>query len=431
MYILSLDQGTTSSRALIYDRDAKIVAISQKEVPLIFPKAGWVEQDPMVIWGSQSGVARDVIETAGIAPDQIRAIGIANQRETTIVWDRRTGKPICNAIVWQCRRTASICNALIEDGHSEYFRETTGLVIDSYFSSTKLAWILDHVQGARELAEQGHLLFGNVDTWLIWNLTRGRVHATDVSNASRTMMFNIHSLDWDERILSILRIPRSMLPEVRSSSEIFGETDASSFAMSRIPIAGVAGDQQAALFGQLCFDQGSVKNTYGTGCFLLMNTGSTPVRSKSGLLTTVAWRIGDETTYALEGSIFNAGSAVQWLRDEMRLIDQAAESEEIAQKVKDTNGVYFVPAFSGLGAPYWDMYARGMLIGLTRDTNKNHIVRATLESLAFQTRDVIEAMERDSGVDLEVLRVDGGASRNNLFYPFSPIFWDRRWNDPK
>lgn len=417
-YILALDQGTTSSRAIIFDQEGKIVKQAQKEFNQIYPKAGWVEHDPMEIWGSQSGVAREVLETAGIKPQEVAAIGITNQRETTVVWDKRTGKPIYNAIVWQCRRTSDICDTLISEGYEAYIKEATGLVVDAYFSATKLKWILDHVPNAREEARKGNLLFGNIDTWLIWNLTRGDVHATDYSNASRTMMYNINALDWDDKILNILDIPREMLPVVKSTSGIFGETDVQTFGGAKIPIASAAGDQQAALFGQTCFLPGSAKNTYGTGCFMLMNTGDRKVSSKNGLLTTIAWGIEGKITYALEGSIFIAGAAIQWLRDELQIINHASETEFYASKVDDTNGVYFVPAFAGLGAPYWDMYARGTIVGLTRGANKSHIIRATLESLAYQTRDVIEAMEEDSGLKLRRLKVDGGATVNNFLMQF-------------
>lgn len=417
-YILALDQGTTSSRAIIFDHAGKIIKVAQKEFTQIYPKAGWVEHDPMEIWGTQSGVAREVLESAGVKPSEIAAIGITNQRETTIVWDKRTGKPIYNAIVWQCRRTADICEGLIDEGHEEMIKEATGLVVDAYFSATKLKWILDHVPGARKEAEAGNLLFGNVDTWLIWNLTRGDVHATDYSNASRTMLYNIESLEWDKRILSLLDIPEVMLPEVRPTSSVFGHTDVQTFGGARIPIASAVGDQQAALFGQTCFLPGSAKNTYGTGCFLLMNTGEKRVPSKNGLITTIAWGIDGKVNYALEGSIFIAGAAIQWLRDEMQLIGNATESEYYANKVEDTNGAYFVPAFAGLGAPYWDMYARGVLVGLTRGVNKSHVIRATLESLAYQTRDVLEAMEEDSGLALRRLKVDGGATANNFLMQF-------------
>ncbi|WIF93931.1 glycerol kinase GlpK [Caminicella sporogenes] len=417
-YILALDQGTTSSRAIIFDHDGKIVKVAQKEFTQIYPKAGWVEHDPMEIWGTQSGVAREVLEAAGIRPEEVAAIGITNQRETTVVWDKNTGKPIYNAIVWQCRRTAGICDELKEKGLESYIRENTGLVVDAYFSGTKVKWILDNVEGAREKAEKGELLFGNVDTWLVWNLTRGKVHVTDYSNASRTMLYNIKELKWDEKILDELGIPASMLPEVRPSSEVYGYTDEKTFGGARIPIAGIAGDQQAALFGQTCYKPGMAKNTYGTGCFMLMNTGEEMVPSKNGLLTTIAWGLDGKVEYALEGSIFVAGASVQWLRDELRLIDSAKDSEYFATQVEDTNGVYVVPAFVGLGAPYWDMYARGTIVGLTRGANRNHIIRATLESIAYQTRDVLEAMQEDSKIELKALKVDGGAVANNFLMQF-------------
>lgn len=415
-YILSFDQGTTSSRGVIFNKLGKVVAMAQKEFPQIYPKAGWVEHDPMAIWGTQSGVAREVLETAGIRPSEIAGIGITNQRETTVVWNKHTGKPIYNAIVWQCRRTAEICKSL--EMHEEMIKDKTGLILDAYFSATKIKWLLDHVEGARASAEKGDLLFGTVDTWLIWNLTRGKYHITDYSNASRTMLFNIHTLKWDEDLLELLDIPKAMLPEVKNSSEIYGYTDPQTFGGALIPIAGIAGDQQAALFGQGCFKSGDIKNTYGTGCFLLMNTGDTPKKSKHGLLTTIAWGLNNEVTYALEGSIFIGGASVQWLRDEMGLINEAEDSEYFAQKVEDTNGVYVVPAFAGLGAPYWDMYARGAIIGLTRGANKNHIIRGTLEAIAYQSRDVIDAMREDSGLNLQTLKVDGGAVKNNFIMQF-------------
>jgi glycerol kinase len=417
-YILALDQGTTSSRAILFDKAGKIVKTAQKEFTQIYPKAGWVEHDPMEIWGTQSGVAREVLETAGVAPTEIAAIGITNQRETTVVWDKTTGKPVYNAIVWQCRRTASICDGLKADGHEEYIRANTGLVVDAYFSGTKVKWILDNVEGARAKAEAGDLLFGTVDSWLIWNLTRGKNHVTDYSNASRTMLYNIGELKWDEKILEAMNVPASMLPEVKASSEVYGVTDPQTFGGAEIPIAGIAGDQQAALFGQACYNEGMVKNTYGTGCFMLMNTGEKMVPSKNGLLTTIAWGLDGKVEYALEGSIFMAGASVQWLRDEMKLITDAQDSEYYATKVEDTNGVYMVPAFAGLGAPYWDMYARGTMVGLTRGANKNHIIRATLESIAYQTRDVIDAMQADSGIELTSLKVDGGATANNFLMQF-------------
>jgi len=417
-YIMALDQGTTSSRAIIFNYNGEIIQMAQKEFTQYYPKAGWVEHDPMEIWGTQSGVLREVLETAGIRPNEIAAIGITNQRETTVVWDKNTGKPIYNAIVWQCRRTANICDELKEKGLEDYVKENTGLVIDAYFSGTKIKWILDNVEGAREKAEKGDLLFGNIDTWLIWNLTRGRVHVTDYSNASRTMIYNIKELKWDKKLLDELGIPASMLPEVRPSSEIYGVTDPKTLGGAQIPIAGIAGDQQAALFGQACFKPGLAKNTYGTGCFMLMNTGEEVVRSKNGLLTTIAWGVDGKVEYALEGSIFVAGAVIQWLRDELHLIVNAKDSEYFASQEKDNNGVYLVPAFVGLGAPYWDMYARGTIVGLTRGANRNHIIRAALESIAYQTRDVLEAMQEDSGIQLQELRVDGGAVENNFLMQF-------------
>ncbi|WP_025642678.1 glycerol kinase GlpK [Schnuerera ultunensis] len=417
-YVMALDQGTTSSRAIIFNHEGEIIQVAQKEFTQHYPKPGWVEHDPMEIWGTQSGVLREVLETAGIRPDEIAAIGITNQRETTVVWDKNTGKPIYNAIVWQCRRTANICDELKAKGLEEYVRENTGLVIDAYFSGTKIKWILDNVEGAREKAEKGELLFGNIDTWLIWNLTRGKVHVTDYSNASRTMIYNIKELKWDEKMLEELGIPAAMLPEVRPSSEIYGVTDPQTLGGAKIPISGIAGDQQAALFGQACFQPGMAKNTYGTGCFMLMNTGEEAVTSKNGLLTTIAWGVDGKVEYALEGSIFVAGAVIQWLRDELHLITHAKDSEYFASQEKDNNGVYLVPAFVGLGAPYWDMYARGTIVGLTRGANKNHIIRAALESIAYQTRDVLEAMQEDSGIDLQDLRVDGGAVANNFLMQF-------------
>lgn len=378
----------------------------------------------MEIWGTQSGVAREVLEKTGISPDEVAAIGITNQRETTIIWNKNTGKPVYNAIVWQCRRTANICDKLKEKGLEGYVKENTGLVIDAYFSGTKIKWILDNVEGAREQAEKGELLFGTVDTWIIWNLTRGKVHVTDYSNASRTMIYNIKELKWDERLLKELDIPKSILPEVRPSSEIYGYTDERTFGGARIPIAGIAGDQQAALFGQACFKPGMAKNTYGTGCFMLMNTGENFVPSKNGLITTIAWGVNDKVEYALEGSIFVAGATIQWLRDELRLIRTAAESEIMAKSVKDSNGVYLVPAFVGIGAPYWDMYARGTIVGLTRGAKAEHIVRAALEAIAYETRDILEAMEEDSGIQLSTLRVDGGAVANNFLMQFQADILD-------
>jgi len=416
-YIMALDQGTTSSRAIIFDENGTIKGVTNREFTQIYPKPGWVEHDPMEIWGSQIGVAREVLSKSGLSPSDIAAIGITNQRETTIVWDKNTGKPVYNAIVWQCRRTAPICDELKAKGLTEKIREKTGLVIDAYFSGTKVKWILDNVEGAREKAEKGELLFGNVDTWLIWNLTGGKVHVTDYSNASRTMLFNIHTLDWDDEILQELDIPRAMLPKPMPSSHIYGYTTNEVFG-GEVPIAGDAGDQQAALFGQACYAPGTAKNTYGTGCFMLMNTGEKAVTSESGLLTTIAWGVDGKVEYALEGSIFIAGAVVQWLRDELRSLDNAAQSEELATKVEDNNGVYLVPAFVGLGAPYWDMYARGTIVGLTRGAKREHIVRAALESICYQTRDVLEAMQKDSGITLKSLKVDGGAVANNFLMQF-------------
>ena len=416
-YILSFDQGTTSSRAIIYNFEGQIVKVAQKEFTQIYPKAGWVEHDPMEIWGSQSGVASEILATTGITAEEIAAIGITNQRETTVVWERKTGKPVYNAIVWQCRRTSDICDELKARGLGNYIWENTGLVLDAYFSGTKIKWILDNVEGARQKAQNGKLLFGNIDTWLIWNLTRGKVHITDYSNASRTMLYNIKDLKWDERILKELDIPASMLPEVKPSSAVYGNTDARIFG-AEIPIAGDAGDQQAALFGQACYMPGMVKNTYGTGCFMLMLTGEKLVHSANGLLTTIAWGVNNKVEYALEGSIFIAGAAIQWLRDNLKVIYDAKDSEYFATKVEDSLGVYVVPAFVGLGAPYWDMYARGAILGLTRGTTRNHIIRATLESIAYQTRDVLELMRNECGIDLCELRVDGGACANNFLMQF-------------
>lgn len=412
-YVMALDSGTTSNRCILFNEAGEMCSVAQKEFTQHFPKPGWVEHDPGEIWSTQLVVAREAMNKIGAKAEDVAAIGITNQRETTIVWDKNTGQPVYPAIVWQCRRTSEYCDSLKEKGLTEKYREKTGLVIDAYFSGTKVKWILDHVEGARERAERGTLLFGTVETWLIWKLTKGAVHVTDYTNASRTMLFNINTLKWDEEILAELGIPKSMLPQAKPSSEIYGETDPGFFG-GRIPIAGAAGDQQAALFGQTCFEQGEAKNTYGTGCFLLMNTGDKPVLSKNGLVTTIAWGIGQKVTYALEGSIFVAGAAIQWLRDELRLIDSAADSEYFAQRVKDTNGCYVVPAFTGLGAPYWDQYARGTIVGLTRGVNKYHIVRATLESLVYQVNDVLEAMKADSGMDLAALKVDGGASANDF-----------------
>ena len=416
-YILALDQGTTSSRAILYNRAGNMVKTAQKEFTQFYPVAGWVEHDPMEIWGSQSGVASEVLASAGISAEEVAAIGITNQRETTIVWNRHTGKPVYNAIVWQCRRTSGICDELKKNGWDDYIRENTGLVIDAYFSATKVKWILDNVAGARRQAEKGDLIFGNVDTWLIWNLTKGKVHVTDYSNASRTMFYNIKELRWDKKILKELNIPESMLPKVKPSSAVYGRTDVHILG-AKIPIAGDAGDQQAALFGQACFQPGMAKNTYGTGCFMLMLTGEKRVQSQNGLLTTIAWGIGNKIEYALEGSIFIAGAAVQWLRDELKLIYESKDSDYFAAKVPDSNGVYVVPAFVGLGAPYWDMYARGAILGLTRGTTRDHLIRATLESIAYQTRDVLEVMRTDSGIKFQELRVDGGACANDFLMQF-------------
>ncbi|MBP3808410.1 MAG: glycerol kinase GlpK [Eubacterium sp.] len=412
-FIMALDAGTTSNRAILFNHDGKIVSVAQREFTQIYPKPGWVEHDANEIWSTMLGVAVETMAKAGITAEDVAGIGITNQRETTIVWDKQTGEPVYNAIVWQCRRTAEYCDSLKERGLEDTIRSKTGLVIDAYFSATKLRWILENVEGVRERAERGELLFGTVDTWLIWKLTHGRVHVTDYSNASRTMMYNINELKWDEDILKELNIPSSLLPEVKDSSFVYG--NASKHILGReIPIAGIAGDQQAALFGQQCWEKGNAKNTYGTGCFLLMNTGDSPVYSKNGLVTTLAWGIDGKVTYALEGSVFIAGASVQWLRDEMRLIDSAEDSEYMATKVNDTNGCYVVPAFTGLGAPYWNQYARGTIVGITRGVNKYHIIRATLESIAYETSDVLSAMEKDSGVKLNELKVDGGASANNF-----------------
>ncbi|MCI8524669.1 MAG: glycerol kinase GlpK [Oscillospiraceae bacterium] len=412
-YIMALDAGTTSSRCILFNRRGEMCSVAQKEFTQFFPQPGWVEHDAEEIWSTQLAAAQEAVKNLGVTAADIAAVGIANQRETTIVWDKRTGEPIHRAIVWQCRRTAAACDALKERGLVDLFCARTGLVIDAYFSATKLQWLLDHVEGARARAERGELLFGTVDTWLIWKLTRGRVHVTDYSNAARTMLFNIHTLEWDPEILAELRIPRAMLPEARPSSCVYGEADPRFFG-GPIPIAGAAGDQQAALFGQTCFAPGEAKNTYGTGCFLLMNTGEKPVRSRNGLVSTIAWGLGGKVSYALEGSIFAAGASVQWLRDQLRLIDSARESEYMARKVPDTGGCYVVPAFTGLGAPHWDPYARGAVVGLTRGVNQYHIIRATLESMAYQVNDVLQAMRADSGVALSSLKVDGGASANNL-----------------
>ncbi|MFO7171616.1 MAG: glycerol kinase GlpK [Bacillota bacterium] len=416
-YILALDQGTTSSRAILFDRWGRVVGQRHEAVPQIYPRPGWVEHDPEAIWESQIRAARRLLAETGIAPDRVAAIGVTNQRETTILWDRETGRPVYHAIVWQCRRTAELCDALKAAGWEETVRARTGLVIDPYFSGTKVRWILDHVPEARDLARRGRLLFGTVDTWLIWRLTGGRVHATDYSNASRTMLFNIRDLTWDREILGGLEIPEAILPEVRPSSHLYGETDPDLFG-TPIPIAGCAGDQQAALFGQACFRPGEAKATYGTGAFVLMNTGGTAVTSRAGLLTTVAWGLGGQVTYALEGSVFIAGAAVQWLRDELQVIRSAAETEDLARSVPDNGGVYFVPAFVGLGAPIWDPYARGTLVGLTRGTGRAHLARAVLEAIGYQVRDVLEAMQQETGLPLKVLKVDGGAAANGFLAQF-------------
>ena len=414
-YVMALDQGTTSSRAIIFDEHQNIVNMAQKEFTQHYPKAGWVEHDPLEIYASQYGVLVEVLARSGMEAGEISAIGITNQRETTIVWDKNTGRPVYNAIVWQCRRTSDFCTNLVERGYADEIRAKTGLLIDAYFSATKIKWILDNVEGARERAERGELLFGTVDTWLIWKLTGGAAHVTDVTNASRTMLFNIHTLEWDKDICALLDIPMCMLPKVCDSSMVYG---AARIGGAEIPIAGAAGDQQAALFGQTCFARGDVKNTYGTGCFVLMNTGDTPVESKNGLLTTVAVGLNGKATYALEGSVFVGGAVIQWLRDELKLINESPDTEYFAHKVKDSAGVYVVPAFTGLGAPYWDMYARGAILGLTRGAGRNHIIRAALEGIAYQTLDVLKAMQADSGVQFKELKVDGGASANNLLMQF-------------
>jgi glycerol kinase len=429
-YILSLDQGTTSSRAILFDKKADIVAVEQQEFTQYYPKPGWVEHDANEIWQTQLKVAQNLLANHNIHVSEIAAIGITNQRETTVIWNKITGEPIHNAIVWQDRRTAAICDKLKADGLEPHVKRATGLVVDSYFSGTKINWLLDNVKGARKEAEKGNLLFGTIDSWLIWKLTGGKIHVTDYSNASRTLLFNIQTLKWDEKMLKALDVPASILPEVRSSSEVYGETLPALFGAS-IPIAGVAGDQQAALFGQACHQVGMAKNTYGTGCFMLMNTGSKPVVSKAGLLTTIAWGLNGEVTYALEGSVFIAGAAIQWLRDGLKMIIEAKDSEYFASKVPDTEGVYVVPAFAGLGAPYWDMYARGAIFGLTRGTTHAHLVRATLESMAYQTKDVLTAMEKDAKIELKALRVDGGASANNLLMQFQSDMLAAKVERPK
>lgn len=416
-YILSFDQGTTSSRAIIFDPSGTIISVAQREFTQIYPQPGWVEHNATEIWSTQVAVATEAILNASLKAENIAAIGITNQRETTVVWDRVTGEPICNAIVWQDRRTADFCNSLKENGSDKIIQEKTGLIVDAYFSATKIRWILDHVEGARQKAEEGRLLFGTIDTWLIWKLTGGEVYVTDVTNASRTMLFNIHTLSWDKELTDLFGIPENMLPVVKTCSEVYGHTAGSIFA-TRIPIAGIAGDQQASLFGQMCTQPGMVKNTYGTGCFMLMNIGSTPILSKNNLVTTIAWKIGDQVHYALEGSIFIAGALVQWLRDELRIISTSAEVEKLALKVADSGGVYVVPAFAGLGAPHWNQYARGTIFGITRGTNKSHIARASLESIAFQTMEILKAMEADCGKEILELRVDGGATANNLLMQF-------------
>ncbi len=429
-YIMSIDSGTTSNRCILFNHKGEMCSVAQKEFQQIYPKPGWVEHDANEIWATIMAVCVEAMAKKNVEASQIKAIGITNQRETTIVWDKNTGEPIYNAIVWQCRRTAPYCDELVEKGYADLFKKKTGLLIDAYFSGTKLKWILDNVEGAREKAERGDLLFGTVETWIIWKLTKGKVHVTDYSNASRTLMFNINTLEWDQEILDILDIPSSMLATPKPSSGLYGYSDAAYFG-APIPISGAAGDQQSALFGQACFENGDVKNTYGTGGFLLMNTGEKPVFSENGLVTTIAWGIGDQVSYALEGSVFVAGAAIQWLRDEMKLLESAEDSEYYASKVKDTNGCYVVPAFTGLGAPYWDPYARGTIVGITRGVNKNHIIRATLESLAFQVTDVINAMESDAHTKITNLKVDGGACKNNLLLHFQSDFLNTTVLRPK
>jgi len=421
-YVIALDQGTTSSRTIIFDKEQNIVGVAQKEFTQIYPKQGWVEHDPREIWSSQYGVLNEAMARSGVRADEVAAIGITNQRETTVVWDKNTGEPVYNAIVWQCRRTSNICDDLKAKGLGDYVRENTGLQIDAYFSGTKIKWILDNVEGARAKAEAGELLFGTVDTWVLWKLTEGKVHATDYTNASRTMIYNIKDLEWDEKLLQELNIPRSMLPEVKKSSEVYGETNINGVM---VPIAGIAGDQQAALYGQTCFTPGEAKNTYGTGCFLLVNIGEEMKLSNNGLVTTIAATSHDKVQYALEGSIFVAGAVIQWLRDELKLIYDSKDSEYFATKVKDNAGVYVVPAFVGLGAPHWDQYARGAILGLTRGANRYHIIRAALEAIAYQTKDVLVAMEKDAGVELQNLKVDGGASANNFLMQFQADILDR------
>lgn len=427
-YILALDQGTTSSRAILFDRDQNMISVCQKEFTQIYPQEGWVEHDPMEIWSSQYGVMMEAVAQSGVSAEEIAGIGITNQRETTVLWDRNTGKPIYNAIVWQCRRTADIVDGLLKEGLGEHIKNVTGLVPDAYFSGSKIKWILDRVDGARELARRGEILFGTVDTWLLWKLTGGKVHVTDYTNASRTMLFDIHRLDWDDTLLKALDIPRAMLPEVRYCSEVYGYTD---FQGCKVPIAGIAGDQQAALFGQACFNPGDAKNTYGTGCFLLMNTGDKPFMSKNGLITTIGIGLDGKVEYALEGSVFVGGAVIQWLRDEMRFFAESRDAEYYAQKVKDNGGVYLVPAFTGLGAPYWDMYARGSIIGITRGTKREHIIRAAQESIAYQVADLVLAMEADTGLRLKGLRADGGASRDGFLMQFQADILQKQVYRPK
>lgn len=427
-YILALDQGTTSSRAILFDRDQNMVSVCQKEFTQIYPQEGWVEHDPMEIWSSQYGVMMEAVAQSGVSAEEIAGIGITNQRETTVLWDRNTGKPIYNAIVWQCRRTADIVDGLLKEGLGAHIKNVTGLVPDAYFSGSKIKWILDRVEGARERARRGEILFGTVDTWLLWKLTGGKVHVTDYTNASRTMLFDIHRLDWDDTLLKALDIPRAMLPEVRYCSEVYGYTD---FQGCKVPIAGIAGDQQAALFGQACFKPGDAKNTYGTGCFLLMNTGDKPFMSKNGLITTIGIGLDGKVEYALEGSVFVGGAVIQWLRDEMRFFAESRDAEYYAQKVKDNGGVYLVPAFTGLGAPYWDMYARGSIIGITRDTKREHIIRAAQESIAYQVADLVLAMEADTGLPLKGLRADGGASRDGFLMQFQADILQKQVYRPK
>ena len=426
-YVLALDQGTTSSRAIIFDKDQKIVAMAQKEFTQIYPKEGWVEHDAVEIYSSQYGVMIEAIVKSGIDPNEIAGIGITNQRETTVLWDKNTGRPVYNAIVWQCRRTADICDGLVAKGLDKYIKESTGLVVDAYFSGTKIKWILDNVEGVREKAEKGEILFGTIDSWLVYKLTGGKVHVTDYTNASRTMLFNIHTLEWDKKLLEELDIPASILPQVLPSSHIYGYADIQGVS---IPISGIAGDQQAALFGQRCFEKGDAKNTYGTGCFLLMNTGTTPYQSNSGLVTTIAVGIDGKVEYALEGSVFVGGAVIQWLRDEMRFLTESRDAEYYAQKVSDTGGVYLIPAFTGLGAPYWDMYARGAIVGITRGTKREHIIRAAQESIAYQSLDLVKAMEKDTGMALNVLNVDGGASRDAFLMQFQADILDKKVQRP-